>query len=290
MKILVLGATGLAGQAVIAACATRGHDVRGAARRGAPIAVDISDDAGLKTMLAAENPDVLINCAASVDLEACERDPWAGWNINAAPLAAMSEWVNSAGAFLTHISTDHYYRSGGAASHDERHPVEFANAYARQKFAGEAFALNATRGLVVRTSIVGHRRWPKPTFAEWIFDLVEHDRPATLFADAYTSSMDTAAFAVALLDMIESDVTGLINLAASEVYSKLAFAQEVARQLDRKLTRQSVGSVSTLPVSRANCLGLDVTKAEMILDYKLPALSEVVAALVKEYKGLQHAL
>jgi dTDP-4-dehydrorhamnose reductase len=290
MKILILGATGLAGQSVAAACATRGHDVKMAARHGAPLAVDITDDTGLKTLLSTENPDVLINCAASVDLDACERDSPAGWRVNAVPLATMSEWANSTDAFLIHISTDHYYRSGGAIAHDELCPIEFANDYARQKYAAEAFALNARRALVVRTSIVGHRRWPQPTFAEWIFDLIEHDRPATLFADAFTSSIDTRTFARALLDMIDANVTGLINLAASEVYSKLTFAQEVARQLDRTLSNQGVGSVSSLAVSRANCLGLDVTKAESTLGYKLPNLQEVVASLVREYKDMQHAL
>lgn len=289
MKILILGATGLAGQAVSETCIAGGHDVRMAARHGARLAVDITD-ASLKTLLSTENPDILINCAASVDLDACEQDPWAGWKINALPLAAMSEWANMTGGFLVHISTDHYYRSGGATAHDELCPVEFANHYARQKYAAETFALNARRALVVRTSIVGHRRWPKPTFAEWVFDVVEHDRPATLFADAFTSSIDTRTFASALLDMIDAKVTGLINLAASEVYSKFAFAQEVARQLGRTLSNQTAGSISSLAVDRANCLGLDVTKAEAALGYKLPKLPDVVASLVQEYKDMQHAL
>lgn len=289
-KILILGATGLAGQAVTRACLQRGHDVRTASRSGSPEQVDISDAADLGRLLEASTFDVLINCAALVDIDACEKDRWNGWKTNALPMAAMSEWANKTGARLVHISTDHYYNDGGAAPHAETQPVTFANAYARQKFAGECFALNAQEALVVRTNIVGFRRWERATFAEWAFDLIEHDRPATLFSDAYTSSIDVGTFAGALLDLIEKRASGLINLAAGEVYSKYDFVWEIAGQLGRPLTRQTVGSVSSLRVKRASCLGLDVRKAEALLGHRLPTLREVAGSLVSEYKAIHHAL
>lgn len=290
MKVLILGATGLAGQAVTRVCDERGHEVRPASRGGSPERVDIGDPAELDRLLDSRPWDMVINCAALVDIEACEREPWSGWKTNALPLAAMSEWANRSGGRLVHISTDHYYSDGGAAAHPETHPVTFANEYARQKFAGEAFALNGRQSLVVRTSIVGFRGWERATFAEWVFDLVEHDCPATLFADAYTSSIDVRTFAEALVDLIEKGAAGLINLAAGEVYSKRAFVQEIALQLDRVLSHQTIGSVSSQQVKRANCLGLDVRKAEALLGYRLPTLRDVAASLVREYRGLHNAL
>lgn len=290
MQFLILGATGLAGQAVTRACHERGHDVRTASRGGSQERVDISDPADLTRLLEGSGADVLINCAALVDIDACEQDRWSGWITNALPLAAMSEWANRTGARLVHISTDHYWNDGGAAPHAETHPVTFANEYARQKFAGEAFALNGRGSLIVRTSMLGFRGWERATFAEWVFDLVEHDRPATLFSDAYTSSIDVRTFAHALLDLIERRAIGLVNLAAREVYSKYDFVQEIARQLHRPIARQTVGSVATLRVRRANCLGLDVRKAEALLGYRLPTLQDVARSLVSEYRAPHHAL
>jgi len=284
MKVLVLGATGLAGQAMIRAAAARGHAVRAAARKAAPLAVDIADETSLLDLVAAEAPELIVNCAGLVDIDACERDPWLGWRTNARPLSYLAGWSNATGGRLVHISTDHYFPTGGAAPHDEDAPIAFANDYARQKFAGEAFALTAAKALVLRTSIVGLRRRGPPTFAEWAIDLVEHDKPATLFADAYTSSIDVWTFAAAAFDLVERGSSGLLNLAAGEVYSKEAFIREIARQAGRSLTAAQRGSVRSLKVQRANCLGLDVRRAEALLGYPLPRLRDVVASLVRHHR------
>ncbi len=283
MKVLVLGGTGLAGQAMVAAAAARGYAVRAAARRDAPLAIDITDEAELDALLAAEAPDLVVNCAAIVDIEACERDPLAGWRSNARPLAFLAGWSAATAGRLVHVSTDHYYVTGGSTPHDEAAPVVFVNEYARLKFAGEAFALAAPRALVLRTSIVGVRRWEQPTFGEWAIDIAENDRPATLFADAYTSSIDVPAFARATFDLVERGAVGLLNLAAGEVYSKEAFIREIARQLGRSLSQATTGSVASLGTQRASSLGLDVRRAEALLGYSLPALGEVVASLIRQH-------
>ncbi|PKQ06173.1 MAG: NAD(P)-dependent oxidoreductase [Alphaproteobacteria bacterium HGW-Alphaproteobacteria-11] len=283
MKVLLLGSTGLLGQAVAPAWRRRGHTVLEAARHNAPIALDIADNDALVAALEAETPDIVVNTAALTDIDACERDPAAAWRINARPLAFLADWSSRTGGRLVHISTDHYYLDGRAAAHDEHAPVMLVNEYARTKYAGEALALTSPHALVLRTSIVGIRRWERPTFAEWAIDVAAHDRPATLFNDAWSSSIDVGTFATAALDMAEAGATGLFNLAASEIYTKEAFLREIARQLDVTLSSAVTGSIGALATRRASQLGLDVGRAERVLGYRLPALEEVVAAVLKQH-------
>ncbi|MEQ8283359.1 MAG: sugar nucleotide-binding protein [Parvibaculum sp.] len=283
MKTLVLGSTGLLGQEMAREVRRRGHLLREAARCGATIALDIADDGALDAVLAAEAPDLVVNCAALTDIETCERDPLSAWRTNARPLAALALWSRRTGGRLIHISTDQYYSGGGAVAHDEKAPVSFFNEYARSKFAGEAFALTAANTLVLRTSIVGIRGWERPTFAEWAIDVAANDRPATVFSDAYTSSIDVIAFARAALDMVDARATGLFNLAAKEVYTKEDFVREIARQLGTPLTAATAGSVRTLDTRRADSLGLDVRRAETLLGNALPGLAQVVASVLRQY-------
>ncbi|MDP2125224.1 MAG: sugar nucleotide-binding protein [Parvibaculum sp.] len=283
MKVLLLGSTGLLGLAIAPEWRRRGHTILEAARRDAPIVLDIADEAALASTLAAEAPEIVVNTAALTDIDACEHDPAAAWRINARPLAFLADWSSRTGGRLVHISTDHYYLDGRAAAHDERAPVMLVNEYARTKYAGEALALTAPLALVLRTSIVGIRRWERPTFAEWAIDVAVHDRPATLFNDAWSSSIDVRTFAGAALDMIEAGATGLFNLAAGEVYTKEAFLREIARQLDVTLTSAVAGSIGELATRRASQLGLDVGRAEQILGYHLPTLEEVVASVLKQH-------
>lgn len=284
MKTLVLGSTGLLGQAVTAETRRRGWLVVTAARSDAEIALDITNADALVRSLDQIAPDLVVNCAGLTDLARCEQEPGLAYSINARPVAILAEWAGASGGRLLHVSTDHYFPEGGAIRHRESDRVRLINEYARSKFAGEAFALAEPRALVMRTSIVGIRGWSQPTLAEWAIGAVLADAPMMLFADAYTSSIDVGAFARAAFDLAVLPASGLINLAAGEPYSKAQFVTEIAGQLGRRLDKATSGSVAKLQPPRASSLGLDVTQAEVLLGYKMPTLAEVVTAILDDYK------
>jgi dTDP-4-dehydrorhamnose reductase len=283
MRLLLLGSTGLLGQAAKLEGMRRGWTVYGAARSGAELALDISDDSALASTLATVAPEVVVNCAALVDIQRCEEDPSLAYCVNARPVAHLAAWSQQTGRRLVHISTDHFFVEGGARPHTENDPIAFANEYARSKFAGEAFALVARRALVLRTSIVGIRGWGTASFAEWVIKAVVGQVPVTAFADAYTSSIDVQSFAAAAFDFIDLPVYGLLNLASSEVYSKKDFVLEMARQLDREVDILDA-LVRCQKPPRAASLGLDVSRAEKYLGRPLPGLKLVVAAVIKQFK------
>lgn len=282
-KVLVLGGTGLLGQAVAQEAGSRGYIVLAAARRNAEINLDVSDDAALAAALAKCAPDIVVNCAALADIDGCERDPGLAWLINGRPLARLSAWSKATGGKLIHISTDHYFISGDSAPHDEHAAIDLVNEYARSKFVGEALALISPHALILRTNIVGFRGWKQPTFAEWAVDAALNNRPVSLFTDVYVSSIDVRAFSRALFDLETRGATGLINLAASEIFSKDTFVRELARQLGRPLSAARSESFVVRPVPRANCLGLDVGRAESLLGYRLPSLQQVISSLVNQF-------
>ena len=74
MNVLVLGATGLLGQAVMRRLHERGFRALGAARSGTDLTIDVSNQMALYRLLTRVEADAVINCAACVDLAACEAD------------------------------------------------------------------------------------------------------------------------------------------------------------------------------------------------------------------------
>lgn len=290
MKMLLLGSTGLLGQAVATEARIGGLDLLEAARSGAGVtAVDISAEAQLSALLVDTSPDVVFNCAALTDIEQCEDDPGRAFAINARPLATLAAWSHSTDRVLVHVSTDHFFTEGGRRAHREDDPITLCNEYARSKFAGEDFALAADKALVLRTSIVGMRGWPKPTFAEWAIQSILGRRPMTLFEDAYTSTIDVRAFARAALDLVKKQAAGLLNLGASEVYTKAEFIRELARKLGRSLESSTTGSVADLKPKRAPSVGLDVSRAEQLLGYQLPRMEQVAEAVVRQFRERERA-
>ena len=286
MNLLLLGATGLAGQAVARAALVRGCKLRTVARKGADIRCDIAEGDALYKLLAAESPDVAVNAAALVDLNACAADPGLCWRVNARPAGILAEWSQRTQRPILHISTDHFFPGTGPAAHAENAPVSLINEYARSKYAAEAMALTSREALVLRTSIVGLRGWRIPTLAEWAIDGVLEDREMMLFHDAWTSSLDTSTFASAALELLfDTGARGVVNLAAREIYSKEAFIREIANQLRRTLSRATSVSVHDVVPNRASSLGLSVAKAEDLLGRSLPDMVQVVRKVLSERKA-----
>jgi dTDP-4-dehydrorhamnose reductase len=283
MKVLAIGSTGLLGQAVTAEIRTRKWALVTAARSGADWMLDIADPAALEACLEEVRPDFLFNCAALTDFAKCEQDPGLAYRVNARPLAYMARWSQQTGGRLVHVSTDHYFVTGGATPHREDDRVQLVNEYARSKYAAEAFALTAPRALVFRTSIVGMRGWERLSLAEWAIQSVLDNAPVGLFIDAYTSSIDVGGFARAAIDVALGPASGLFNLAANEVYSKAQFVQEIAAQLGRRLDNATLTQLTDQRPLRAGSLGLDVARVQGLLKYSLPGLPRVVAAVLEEH-------
>ena len=283
-KLLLVGATGMLGRACAREAANRGMQVVGTARSGADLDLDVADAAALARALAEVGADLVVNCAAIVDLGRCESDPLAAYAVNARPAAVLAGAL-PADVRLVHVSTDHYWTGDGATAHAEDAPVVLLNEYARTKFAGEGFALTRPGALVVRTNITGLRGDPsRPTFVEWALGAIERGEPMTLFDDFHSSTMATTDFAEAMFDLVDRGADGLVNVASSEVSSKRVFIEALAEALQIPLVDPSAGSVRGLAPPRAESLGLDVADAERLLGRPLPGLAATVGRLVDEYR------
>lgn len=155
--VVVLGSTGLLGQALLRVC----HDV------GRP-AVGLSRAAGLDfstgvapqelhEVLDRHQPGLLVNAVAVTDLAECEAHPGRAWLLHAQLPGALAAWSRASGTPWIQLSTDHYFSGAMNMLHDEAAAVCPPNEYARSKLAGEALALTSPQALVVRTNIVGRR-------------------------------------------------------------------------------------------------------------------------------------
>lgn len=287
-KILILGSTGLLGQALMHEARKRYEVVLGAARKYADLDFDITDDNKLEQCIQRHAFDVIINCCAIVDHELCEQNTALAYRINARPSSIIANISKEKQIKYVYISTDGYYHGDYVQKHSEDNEILLLNEYARTKFLGEVLALTNPYSLVVRTNIVGFRNKVKqPTFVEWAINALQNSEEITLFEDYYTSSISVAQFSKALLDIIEKDCSGIINIASSQVASKREFIEELAGQFGFSLKNTKTGSVRMLLANRPDSLGLDVSKAESILGYRLPKLKEVIAQLKKEYDYVQ---
>ena len=297
--VVVLGASGLLGQALMRQLALRGRAAVGLSRRsgvdpGVDRGVDLASltsPQALTRVLEPLAPRLVINAAAITDLQRCEDQPELACALHARLAGLLAAWSRNTGVPWVQVSTDHYFVDTQNRLHPENAPVLLLNQYARSKHAGEQLALSSPLALVARTNIVGQRGWPgQPTFAEWVVSALQTEQGIAAYTDSWSSSMEASQCALALLDLCDLGVKGLLNVAARQSCSKLDFIRALAQALglSSQHARPQPRPRGGLP--RANALGLDVRRAEALLGRHLPTTEEVAATLAIVFKEHEHVL
>lgn len=283
MKVLLFGATGMAGSAIRCELLKRNVEVVGASRSGSDLTCDIEDENQIARVIFGDSYDAVINAAAQIDINKCEQDPLESWNVNAKAVSVITNLCNELDVPFLHISTDHFYTYGDNYPHKETDPIFCVNEYARHKLAAESFALNYSGALVLRTSILGRNAKSRRSLVDWAIDSLLKKEEVELFCDAWTSSLDVETFAKYALELfLERNHRGLMNLASSEVYSKEQLIRKLADMLHIDHSKCLTGSIKRLS-NRPNCLGLDTSIAQKILGKRLPNLDEVCTTLANRY-------
>lgn len=286
--VVVLGASGLLGQALMQTLAQRGRPAVGLSRRSGVDLAALSSPQALAAVLDPLEPALVINAAAITDLEWCEQHPSAASDLHERLPGLLAAWSRCQLVPWVQVSTDHYFRDSENRLHDEFAPVLLLNHYARSKHAGEALALACPQALVLRTNIVGRRGWPdKPSFAEWVVNSLRSGQGFAGYTDAWASSMTALQCAQGLLDLSDQRVKGLLNLASRESISKALFVETLAAALGLDagaVRRQPRPAAAPSGVLRANALGLDVSRAQALLGRRLPSAAQVATALAEEFR------
>lgn len=165
-RVLVLGATGMLGNAVFRLFArSPGYHTYGTARSNALLCllpkdlhsyviadVDVEKIDSLTQVFSEVRPDVVINCIGLIKQLKGADDPLEAIPINVLlphRLARISELV---GARLIHMSTDCVF-SGSRGMYLEADDSDAKDLYGRSKYLGEVDYHNA---ITLRTSIIGH--------------------------------------------------------------------------------------------------------------------------------------
>jgi dTDP-4-dehydrorhamnose reductase len=221
MRVVVVGAGGMLGRDVAAAAA--GHEVVGLSHRE----VDVRDGGAVDHALRAQRPDAVVNCAAYTDVDGAESNEDAAMAVNAVGALNVAEAAAAVGAAVVYPSTDYVFDGTKREPYVESDRVAARSAYGRSKLEGELATATVERHLVVRTAWLfgsGGRN-----FVETM--LRAGERGAVKVVDDQVGCPTyTRHLAAAIVEMIESGLTGVVHAAGSGECSWYEFAVEIFRR------------------------------------------------------------
>ncbi len=151
MKLIVTGAGGLVGRSLVDLWLSEGDHVLGLNHA----TMDITDKGVVDSILNRERPNVLVNCAAWTDVDACELDPGRAQNVNASGPEILALACSRIGALLITISTDYVFDGGKDGFYTQRDQPNPQSVYAVSKLEGERRAQIAwARTVVIRSGYI----------------------------------------------------------------------------------------------------------------------------------------
>jgi dTDP-4-dehydrorhamnose reductase len=149
MRLLVTGAGGMLGRAVVDAATRLGHEVRAVTRAE----LDITDAEATRLALVCARPDAVVNCAAYTDVDGAESDWQAAEAVNARGAGNVAVAAEEVGALIVHVSTDYVFDGSKREPWLESDPVAPLGVYGETKLAGElAVAAANPAHAIVRTA------------------------------------------------------------------------------------------------------------------------------------------
>jgi dTDP-4-dehydrorhamnose reductase len=249
MKVLVLGATGMLGHAVLGALVDQpGIEPAGAVRsaesaarlpaRLRPAARILGDLTALDTLRAgldATRPDVVVNCTslAKADLQ----DPLKAFTVYSLLPRRLAQLCRDRAARLVQVSSDGVF-SGSRGQYTERDLPDAADVYGAAKLLGE---VDGPGAVTLRTSMVGHELGTRAGLLEWF---LAQQGSCRCFDRAVFSGLPTVELAAIVRDVVlpQPRLQGIYHVAAAPI-SKYELLRRVAKVYGKSIDLVADSSV-----------------------------------------------
>ena len=279
-KVLITGSNGLLGQAVTAIF-TRESDfeliltsVEEKSFMGLDSnyhQLDITSKEQVKSAIANHQPDVVLNCAAFTDVDKCETERELCWKLNVDAIKNLIIATRPHNIKLVHISTDYIF-DGKHGPYDEEaipNPVSF---YGRSKLAAEnAIFASGIKAAIIRTMVLfGVGQNVKPNFAVWLINKLSANEKINIVDDQVGNSTIVDNLAFGILKVIESEKSGIFNIAGKDIESRLDFAYKLCEVFgyDKGLINKIKTASLSQPAQRPLNSGLITLKVQSELQFK----------------------
>ncbi len=281
MKILVLGVTGMLGNAVFRTfSADPGFQTWGTLRNASALChfsvdsherllcgVDALDQDSLTSVMVRVRPDVVINCVGLIKQLGDANDPLTALPINAMLPHRLARLCQLGRARLIHISTDCVF-SGRKGQYKESDPSDAEDLYGKSKYIGEL--LDLPHAITLRTSIIGHELNTHHSLVDWF---LAQEGSICGFTRAIFSGLPTVELARVIKDYVipYPQLNGLYHVSAAPI-NKFKLLGLVADQYEKKI---EIRADDTVEIDRS----LDSSRFLDATGYVAPKWSDLIAQM-----------
>jgi dTDP-4-dehydrorhamnose reductase len=249
-KVLVIGGTGLVGNALLRAWTARGADVTAATYHchasGGFLQLDMQDQARVRELLERHRPAVVAVPAANPFVDYCEQHPAETRKVNVDGTLNVARACRDLGARMIFYSSDYVFdgAKGVYTEEDETCPI---NEYGRQKAETERGVLAADpRNVVIRTSGAYGWQWEPKNFVLQIRAKLSAGQAMTVADDIRYNPTYVENLAEITAELVETGAGGIFHVVGADEIVRYEFAARVAKAFDLDASLLKPAPMSTL--------------------------------------------
>jgi dTDP-4-dehydrorhamnose reductase len=242
--------------------------------------LDLALPATVEPLLAAAEPDVILNAAAYTAVDRAEQEPETATMINVAGAGAVAAAAAKLDVPVIHFSTDYVFDGSKATPYTEEDPVAPTSIYGTSKLAGERMIAAAMPNHVILRTAWVYAPYGK-NFVRTMLALAQTRDEVRVVADqigcpTYAPDIAVATIAIARNLLNRPDdarLRGIFNLAGSSETSWAGFAAAIFANLKEKGMRTPILT--------------PITTAEYPTPARRPANSRLDCAKLRRMHGIQ---
>jgi dTDP-4-dehydrorhamnose reductase len=234
MRVLITGAKGQLGQDLMRVFSGDGP-LQGRQGRTVPEVIghdidtlDITDFCAVKEEFLRFRPDTVIHGAAYTDVDGCEANKEAAYNVNVVGTANIAVAANQVDASVLCVSTDYVFDGLSKKPYTESDPVNPQSIYGKTKLAGEiAVQTLANKFYIARTAwLYGHGG---TNFVKTIQKVASEKGALKVVDDQIGSPTFTLDLANKISEIVKSDKYGIYHVTNSGECSWYKFTKEILK-------------------------------------------------------------
>lgn len=274
--ILITGGTGYLGSVLVRQAQALGMPVAATYFSQQPpiddevcwIALDISDAWHVEDTIERLRPEIIVHTAYR------QRDPGL-WAISAEGACHIAQAARLVGARLVHISSDAIFDGTREGAYSDDDPPSPVTDYGRAKAAAESFVKEYwPEAAIVRTSLI-YGFTPVDVHTQFVLKIADGLSDAALFIDEMRCPIYVEDLASAVLELAQSNYSGVLNVAGAEVLSRYEFGRLLTAIYGRDPDQLSFARSADSGMNRPRNCVLDSSRARSLLNTPLRGVSEV---------------
>jgi len=238
------------------------------------------------------SPQVIINCAANVNVDKLENNEKLAFSINGYGAKNVARVCKNNKIRLLHISSDAVFdgKQGMYVEEDITDPI---NIYAKSKMLGEKLiSENLENYVIIRTNFYGFHSQGKFLF-NWILSKLRKNEKFLGFNDVFFNPLEVTNLSKMIYELSEKKFCGILHLSSDEIFSKFEFATKISKffGFDSNLLKPSSIKELDLNAKRPKNTTLANNKAKNLLDTKIDKLDTWLLEIQnRKYVGYDYDL